>query len=73
MKKVLIIAFVFAGLTLVSCNKVDIAPVSQDSSELPVWEKALNDEEDEDNTKPTSGEHGNDITDPNNDPDGNKK
>lgn len=72
MKKLLIIAFVFAGLTLVSCNKADIVPVSEDSNDLPVWNKMMNDDED-DNTKPTTGELGSDITDPNNDPDGNKK
>lgn len=73
MKKIFVIAFVFAGVTLTSCSKEQISPVSQDSSDLPVWEKALNDGEDEDNTKPTHGGDGNEITDPNNDPDGNKK
>lgn len=73
MKKIFVIAFVFAGVALTSCSKEQISPVSQDSSDLPVWEKALNDGEDEDNTKPTHGDDGNEITDPNNDPDGNKK
>jgi hypothetical protein len=38
-----------------------------------VWTKALNDEDEDDNTKPPTGDDGNEITDPNNDPDGNKK
>lgn len=73
MKKLYVIAVVFAGLTLASCSKEQISPVAQDTNDVPVWEKALNDEDDEDNTKPTSGDQGNEITDPNNDPDGNKK
>lgn len=73
MKKVIIIGLVFAGFGLTSCMKQQIAPVSQETGDVPVWEKVLNDDEEDDNTKPPTGDDGNEITDPNNDPDGNKK
>lgn len=75
MKRLLIIALVFTGVALVSCSKKQIVPVADESMVVPTWEKALNDDEGDDNdhTKPSSGSGGTEITDPNNDPDGNKK
>ncbi len=73
MKRVIIISLVFAGFGMTSCSKQQISPVSQDTVDVPVWEKVLNEEDEEDNTKPSTGDDGNEITDPNNDPDGNKK
>jgi len=73
MRKIFIIIIVMAVSGLTSCSKQQITPVAQDASNIPVWEKTLNDEDDDDNTKPSPGDDGNEITDPNNDPDGNKK
>ena len=69
MKKVVIIALVYAGFGLSSCSKQQVAPVSQEDVDVPVWAKDF--DEDDDNTKPPVDDNG--ITDPNNDPDGNKK
>jgi len=70
MKKVIIIGLVFAGFGLASCSKQQIAPVSHGVDNIPSWEKDLRG--DDDNAKPQTDDD-DEITDPNNDPDGNKK
>ena len=79
MKKILYIFAVIFGLSVVSCQKQDIKPIADNGVEIPTWESSQRsgdtDEDDIDthgNTNSDSGSSsGHDITDPNNDPDGN--
>ena len=69
MKKVLYIGVAILGLTVVSCQKQEIKPISS-TENTPEWKSVS--EENKDSEKnglndPTL------ITDPNNDPDGNGK
>ena len=68
MKRIVFIAFVFAGVGLTSCSKQEVSPLDRADSDMPVWEKDLDDE----NEEPKPPMDDNEITDPNNDPDGNK-
>ena len=68
MKRIIFITLVFAGVGLTSCSKIEVSPLEQGDVHMPVWEKDLDDENE--NPKPPLDD--NEITDPNNDPDGNK-
>lgn len=76
MKRILYIGLVIFGFTVVSCQKQDIVPVASDSVEVPEWQKALSEDDSNDDDNPVVN-HDDDnsgaITDPNNDPDGNKR
>ena len=69
MKRFVFIALVFAGMTVVSCTKVQIRPVIDDVQEEPVWRSSGSTTSTDDTTSPGGGS----ITDPNNDKDENTR
>lgn len=69
MKKVIGVLLIGSGLTLVSCQKEDIKPNVSPTTQGEMQSRSQTVSSSSTGTTVTGGE----ITDPNNDPDGNKK
>ena len=70
MKKILYIFAIIFGLSAVSCQKQDVAPIATDTVEVPTWESLEKSGDIEGDDEDSDVDI--DITDPNNDPDGDK-